>query len=398
MAIRIKPTQKAFDAVPAPGKGEKPTLIRVDGGYQGLEINKGQNGNTFLMRISVQNKRITQTVYKGNSLRTGLKLFQEAKEQAQNGQLKESVQGTYGDLAEKYVTSHIEKLKDAKGAKSKLKRLMALPLPDGRRVFKLDPLELMVKQTHVLVLEAALEKFKAPSTVNGIMSAHSRNLTIFEEKGLLEENLCRKLKRPKVNNRRSRKPTPVEITAHIRKARALGTPQALCQVLQAALGCRPSDARSARWSYVSSDGTTLIIPDSKNGEPAIYVINSFAADILNECRQWQVDDFVFPSDKRAEGYIAPPRALFESIRAEVMAEVGTEGVLPPYWQHDFRRAFASTCNAKHGDIRLTQQMLNHKSVTTTERYTFHVPNQLIEASERTAQALFGDLYNEITAV
>jgi len=394
MAIRMEPTQKALNKIPRPLSGEVAIAIRVIG-HPGVEIRRGRLGDSFILRACVKNQRITETVYKGSSIRTGLKLVQEARERYQNGFTPKAGNMSYKEAADLYVQPQIKGLKDSKGALSKQNVLMNLPLADGRRTGSLT-FEQLQSRDSVDAIVAAAQIGRSQATVKRLLSRHSKNLSILVDKGFLDANPCERVKLPKENNRRKRTLTPEETILHVRKALALGTPHGHSQALAGAIGCRIGEAISLRWGDITPDGRMIVLSDSKNGEPAIYPLNNAAREILKQCEQWKINDFVFPSTVRAEGYIAYPRESFTKIRDEVMAEAGTKGALPPYWLHDFRRSFASTCNYVNGDLRATQQLLNHKSCTTTERYTFHVPTQLSEASERTAQALFGDLYNELT--
>ncbi len=396
MALQIKPTQKALDAVDRPEKGKAAIELRIEN-HPHVRIWRGPAEDSYGARISVKKQRKCFVTSRGNyKLRQGIALVEADIQQRRLGKTPQPNDLTTKAAADLYVTPHIEDLKDAKGALSKQRVLHNLKLADGQRVGDI-PVTQHDKATALEVLSAAKEG-RRPASAKRLFSRYSKNLSIFVDEGLLDVNPCQGIKLPRENNIRKRILTDLEMHLHTMKALALRTPQGHCQVLASAIGCRIGEAMKMRWSDIQPDGLSVVISDTKNGGDSIYPLNSAARPILKQCRSWQISDYIFPSTIRPEGHIAYPRQSFVKIRAEVMAEAGTAGVLPEYWMHDCRRSFGSKCNSVNGDLRATQQLLNHKSSTTTERYTHHVSKQLADASERTVQALFGDLLNQFKCV
>lgn len=395
MAVIVKPTRKAIDALPRPTTGQAPVEYRIED-HPRKRLWRGIEEDSFGARISVNGKRICFISCRGLSLRDSLKQVDEDIRKRRLGLVSTPVEMTTEDASELYVTQHIEALKDSKGANSRQKVLHNLILKDGRRVGAI-PVSEHDKPIALAILTAA-KQGRSVATANRIFNRYRKNFSIFVDEDLLDRNPCQGIKLPKEKNTRKRILTDEEIRLHTIKALALNTPQGHCQVLASTIGCRIGEAMRMRWSDIQPNGLSAVIPDTKNGDDSIYPLNSAAREILQQCKQWQINDFIFPSTIRVEGHIAYPRDSFTKIRAEVMSEAGTAGFLPEYWLHDSRRSFGSKCNSVNGDLRATQQLLNHKSSITTERYTHHVPKQLADAGERTAQALFGDLFNQLKCV
>lgn len=396
MTMLINDTQKALDGVTRPNSGEPSIELRVES-HPHVRIWRGPVEDSYGARIVVQKQRKCFVTCRGvNKLRQGITLAEADIQKRRLGKSIKPVNLPTRQATDLYVTPHIEDLKDAKGALSRQRVLHGLVLDDGRTVGDI-PVHEHDKATALAILAAA-KKGRKPATVKRIMSRYSKDFSIFVEEGLHDVNPCQGIKLPRENNIRNRIFTDLEMRLHTKKALALNTPQGHCQVLASTIGCRIGEAMRMRWSDIQPDGLSVIIQDTKHGGDSVYPLNSAARPILEQCKSWQINGYVFPSTIRAEGYIAYPRESFVKIRAEVMTEAGTAGVLPEYWLHDSRRSFGSKCNSVNGDLRATQQLLNHKSSTTTERYTHHVPKQLADASERTVQALFGDLFNQSACV
>ncbi|WP_271271486.1 tyrosine-type recombinase/integrase [Aliamphritea hakodatensis] len=390
MANIVKPNQKAIDVLPRPIRGQSAIEYRIED-HPRKRLWRGVEEDSYGARISVNGKRICFTSCRGVPIRAALKRVDEDIHLRRNQKSVSVTDISLEEATELYVSRYIDDLKDSKGARSRQKVLHNLVLKDGQRVGDIA-VNKHVKVTALAVMNAA-KTGRSTATVNRIFNRYRKDLHILCDEGLLDVNPCMGIKLLKERNTRKRTLTDTEMQLHVQKALSLNTPQGHCQVLACALGCRIGEAMRMRWCDIQPDGLSVIIPDSKNGDDATYPLNSAARHILKQCTQWQINEFIFPSALRAEGYIAYPRASFNKIRAEVMAEAGTAGMLPEYWLHDTRRSFGSKCNAVNGDLRATQQLLNHKNATTTERYTHHIPEQLSIASERTVHALFGDLFN-----
>ena len=138
-------------------------------------------------------------------------------------------------------------------------------------------------------------------------------------------------------------------------------------------GMRRGEQYRLRWEDVNCRLVIITIPRSKHGERRYIPINS-AAKIALEVLQRQTDGsgYVVPGAKAPRN--KDPRRTFE-------AAVKESGILN-FRYHDIRHTFASRLVMAGVDLRTVQELMGHKTVTMTIRYSHLAPSHQREAIER----------------
>lgn len=122
----------------------------------------------------------------------------------------------------------------------------------------------------------------------------------------------------------------------------------------------------------------LTIPRSKHGEARHVPLNSVALMALGQLRmQAGKNDWVIPRGSGAD------RKAAENIRHSFERACREAGVTAFTW-HCLRHTFASRLVMAGVDIRTVQQLLGHKRIATTERYSHLSPEHELAAVERLA--------------
>jgi integrase len=138
-------------------------------------------------------------------------------------------------------------------------------------------------------------------------------------------------------------------------------------------GMRRGEQYRLRWEDVNFRLGFITIPRSKHGERRYIPINS-SARVALEMLQQQTD---------GSGYVIPgpngprnkdPRRTFE-------AAVKQSGI-PNFRYHDIRHTFASRLVMAGVDLRTVQELMGHKTVAMTIRYSHLAPSHQKEAVER----------------
>jgi integrase len=138
-------------------------------------------------------------------------------------------------------------------------------------------------------------------------------------------------------------------------------------------GMRRGEQYRLRWEDVNCRLGIITIPRSKHGERRYIPINS-AAKIALEVLQRQTDGsgYVVPGAKAPRN--KDPRRTFE-------AAVKESGILN-FRYHDIRHTFASRLVMAGVDLRTVQELMGHKTVAMTIRYSHLAPSHQREAIER----------------
>jgi len=126
------------------------------------------------------------------------------------------------------------------------------------------------------------------------------------------------------------------------------------------------------WDNVDFRNGLLTIPRSKHGGIRHIPMNSLLRSALADLRKRATSEYVFPG--------GIPSRWFTSACMEV--EVGN------FTWHSLRHTFASRLVMAGVDLRTVQELVGHRTITTTMRYAHLAPAHQAEAVERlvTAQA------------
>ena len=223
-----------------------------------------------------------------------------------------------------------------------------------------------------------------PPTLGKYQSAFSKVFSLAVAMDYLDKNPCQGLPRPKNNPPRTRvlelKEVAVAIEALLQDQNQV---QALAILLCLFTGLRQGNVISIELSWLSNDYHILNIPMTKSGKPQQIALNHIGRSIVLEALSYSPGKYLFTS-LTGESHISKPTTCMNRLRQYMQ----DKGVLNGHFTcHDLRRSFASYQLRTCGDIRLVQQSLGHADCKTTQIYTYHADDRLLEASEQTADAL-----------
>lgn len=125
----------------------------------------------------------------------------------------------------------------------------------------------------------------------------------------------------------------------------------------------------------------------KGGKASRYVpLNADGRVAINELVAWHIEYFgvfdaerpAFPSRNTGRGIISMTRRNAHNILRDAFNAAGLNGKLAT---HSLRKSYAQRLYEHTGDIFCVQQMLGHKSVSTTQRYLGVDYRKVRQASE-----------------
>lgn len=225
--------------------------------------------------------------------------------------------------------------------------------------------------------ETAEERKWAPATVNRHRALLSLVFRLGMENGKVERNPVRLVKPRAVSNTRNRWLSGEE-EARLRAVIEDDCPEHLRELdLALNTGLRRSEMYGLTWENVNPARRVLTVPRSKNGEMRHVPLNAAALAALGELRKR--GDGTGPVIRNVAGEpLTGPRHWFEPAvsKAKVRA----------FSWHCLRHTFASRLVMAGVDLRTVQELLGHKSIAMTVRYSHLSPSHTLAAVERLAGA------------
>ena len=216
------------------------------------------------------------------------------------------------------------------------------------------------------------KKLRSHSTCNRYVSSLSSVLQCaLELWGWIEENPCRGLRRLPENNHRTRYLTEKE---QQRLLEVCKRDQNLHDVVLLALltGARRGEICSLRWRDVDLKNKTVTFNQTKNGEIRKVPLSDPAIALLR-CRFSQrvkgMNDWVFPAEK-SDGPVDVSHRF---------GRFAKKAGLEDFRFHDLRHSAASAMARAGVPERQMPEVLGHKSVAMTKRYTHLRPSELAGA-------------------
>ena len=208
----------------------------------------------------------------------------------------------------------------------------------------------------------------SPATINRHRALLSLTYRLAIRNGKIKENPARLVRHRLEDNARIRFLSPEEETK-LRKAIESLSPERIAE-LELALntGIRLSEQYRLRWEDVSFTRRTLTIQRSKNGATRHVPLNKAALGALESlAKRTSGSEFVC-------GGATEPRRWFEPAVKAASLEAFT-------W-HCLRHTFASRLVMAGVDIRTVQELLGHKTISMTVRYSHLAPKHTLAAVER----------------
>jgi site-specific recombinase XerD len=141
-------------------------------------------------------------------------------------------------------------------------------------------------------------------------------------------------------------------------------------------GMRSGEQYNLEWEHVNLEQRLLTIPRSKHGDVRYIPLNAVAVESLKSLLPNMVNNnFVFVSS-RGRGALRGSRHWFEKAVKEA-------GVRNFTW-HCLRHSFASRLILAGVDLRTVQELMGHKTISMTVRYSHLAPAHQLAAVDRLA--------------
>lgn len=148
-------------------------------------------------------------------------------------------------------------------------------------------------------------------------------------------------------------------------------------------GCRDTELRTRKWKDISLLDKTMFVQDTKNGTSMTVPLTPFMVELFRELLNMRQKGNPYVFFGRKEGsYISQPRNAFTRIKERA-------GIKNPHEVcfHVARHSFATNLIENGVDVLTVQRLINHKDLSSTQRYVKHSKQKLLNSSDTLSSIL-----------
>ncbi|MBP2665522.1 MAG: site-specific integrase [Firmicutes bacterium] len=235
----------------------------------------------------------------------------------------------------------------------------------------------LVSQFVIRMQEAQL----APATVKKIVVQLRSCLSLAVDLDFIEKNVAKRIRLPKVNNRRATFLTVQQMAAFMKAAQACHADELVGSrmlMLMALTGARLGEVTNAKWEHIQGDH--WILPTQKSGVPGAIPITAPAVkSVIAELVAVRFNEYLHPG-ARGNPTLSRPIKLFKRICKA--AGLGDQ------WRiHDLRHAWISAGVFAHIPLETLSQCARHSTPTVTRIYS-HPHQESMEQAHNQIAALY----------
>ena len=312
-----------------------------------------KRGEIYYVDFYVDGKRVRRKIGKSKTL--ALKALESAKADVIRGKYQIPVKKNkvlFEEFAKIYLDHVKGYKKSARSDGTSIRNMM--PYFKGKKLEEIHPF--------------AIETFKIkrrkevkPASVNRELAClkHMYNMAI--KWGYVKKNPVREVKLFKENNERLRYLSEEEEEALIEAC----VPH-LRPIVIVALntGMRKGEIFGLKWKSVDFRNHTIRIEKSKNNESRIVPMNELVYEVLRKQRKLNNQEYVFVN-KNGKPYTDIKRSFKSALEKAGISD---------FRFHDLRHTFASNLVMSGADIVTVKELMGHKSIKMTMRYS-HLSQQ-----------------------
>lgn len=210
-------------------------------------------------------------------------------------------------------------------------------------------------------MDALRAEGKAPATLNRYKAALSSVFAYVCDEHDLKVNPCREVKQLNEDNARTRYLSENEIPLLLDAAKSSDWARMYLLVLMAiTTGARRSELIKLKWSDIDFSTRSAHIAKTKNGDPRVLALTDDVATELMKFREIG-SGYVFPHPSALNA----PFEYFDHLWQSVRSKAGIKN----FHFHDLRHTCASLLAMNGASLLEIAQVLGHKSITMTQRYS-----------------------------
>ncbi|CAK1957258.1 Recombinase XerD [Vibrio crassostreae] len=148
-------------------------------------------------------------------------------------------------------------------------------------------------------------------------------------------------------------------------------------------GCRDSELRTVKWRNISLIDKTMFVESTKNGTSMTVPLTPFMVELFRELLNMRQkgNPYVF-FGRKERSHISQPRNAFTRIKERAGIKNPKEVCF-----HVARHSFATNLIENNVDVLTVQRLMNHKDLSSTQRYVKHSKKKLLNSSDTLSSVL-----------
>jgi integrase len=328
-----------------------------------------QRNGQWTINFTVNGKRVRQKI--GPSKRMAEMVLKKHMAAALEG--KFFAKRDFGKMSfQEFANSYLEKeIPHLKSARSERLRVLSWIRHFGSRPIG------QITRSEIEEIQRQSRTKRRPATVNKNLARLRRLFTVAVNWGLLEESPMKNFRMLPENNRRHRY---LSVPESERLVQACISPRvrAVVEVLLHT-GMRLGEALNLRWKDIDFSTGLLLIPDSKNGHPRHIPMDAVVVEVLTNYPHHPTSDLVFANVNGGK---------VKGIR-EGFKNACERAGLTDLHVHDLRHTFASQWMMAGGDLFFLKEVLGHRSIVMTQRYS-HLSPQFTRSAVNLLNKIYGN--------
>lgn len=347
-----------------------------------VELPKGiyLRGSTYWICYQRPNGKTERESSKSDKLSDAVGLLEERRYEVKKGLLpdrgKKLPRYTFNDLALEYST-WMNKQKSNQQKTSVLSQLI--------EKFGNYPIDLFNTMLVEQFQTERLNKGNKPATTNRLIATLKHMFTKAVDWEMVEESVLKKVRKVKMlkeNNQRMRYLTPEECQSLIGACEDHLKPIVITALNT---GMRRGEIMNLVWEDIDLRNGFIFVRNTKNGERRDIPINQQLRTTLEELYRGSKDrprkihiPYVFYYHVTSNPIISVKRSFSTALR-----KVG----IKDFRFHDLRHTFASQLVMAGADLAAVRELLGHKTLTMTLRYSHLAPNHKVQTVNLLDKAL-----------
>ncbi len=153
----------------------------------------------------------------------------------------------------------------------------------------------------------------------------------------------------------------VELLVRVAKQSEHGKRNALMILMAYRHALRASEVVSLKWDQIDIKTGELFLPRKKNGRDSTHLLNAMEVRELKALQRRLKSPYVFESERQGP---LTPRGFFKIVY-EAASRLGMQNVNP----HSLRHAAGYELINSDVSLRVIQEYMGHRSISTTTKYT-----------------------------
>ncbi len=243
-----------------------------------------------------------------------------------------------------------------------------------------------VNKGHVEEIKAAaieLEKNKkiAKATVNLILATIRQILNLAIDKDIISMNPVSKVKMLKFDNKRVRFLTEEEAENLLATLKAKSEDTYRIALFSLHMGLRAGEIFNLTWADINVENGTVFIKDTKTDYNRHAYITDRVREEIKSMTRGVGNDLVFPP--RGYAKVQHMQTISKTFMRAVDELKLNKGVTDPRQKivfHSLRHTFASWHVQKGVSLYVVKELLGHKTLAVTERYSHNDPERVRQAT------------------